>query len=89
MKVTVPLPALVLPALTRSQGALAIELHGQSAALALTEMLAPVKPPGGTTTLLGETLSEQTTPLWLMVRLCPAIQIVPVREADEGLGLTV
>jgi hypothetical protein len=61
--VTVPLPVPVLPPLTRIHGVLAVELHWQSGALALTERLLPVTPAGATAMLLDETLNEQTTPL--------------------------
>src|ERR1017187_6095575 len=87
--VTVPLPVPILPPLTRIQGALVVALHLQSGAFALTERLLPVTPADSTAMLLGETFSEQTTPVWLTVRLVPAIQIFPVREAEAGFGLMV
>jgi hypothetical protein len=78
LKVTVPLPFPLAPAVTVIHAALLAAVHTQPAGIVTASD--PVPPPATTFWDAGEIVAAQVTPAWVTVTVWPATVRVPLRE---------
>jgi len=83
---TAPLPARVLPEVMATQSALLEAVHTQFAA-AVTATL-PEPPEPARVLLAGKMVKEQDFPDWVIVKVWPATDTVPVRVVEAAFGVT-
>ena len=83
----VPFPVPVLPAVTAIHASSLIAVHPHpAAALTVTTLEAPE---AAAVVDVGESADTHETPAWLMVKVCPPIVSVPVRDAVRVFAATL
>ena len=86
LKVTVPLPEPLDPAVTVTQLAPLVDVHAQPVVVVTATV--PVPPVAATAWVDGEMLNEQLAPDCVTVKVLPAIVSVPVRDVVAVVAAT-